>query len=207
MGLSKQARHACRFGMLAVLLLVPGALFAQSKSYDGIWWQSRTSPELEGFIFGYGDCYADPAGQRIRMSLDDADTRLAVSVFYQSHQKNLSRPAAHVLKDVWAGHIPVHNAMRPAPGEGWRERHGYFDGTWWKGSSNAEQLGFVEGYMSCHNSELRNAKPLSLEPDKYVEMLSTWYAPSDETAAAQHQAEKIADVFQRLNSPARSARR
>jgi len=207
MGFLKLARHACRFGMLAVLLLVPGALLAQSKSYDGIWWQSRTSPELEGFIFGYGDCYADPAGQRIRISLDDADTSLAVSIFYQSHQKNLSRPAAHVLKDIWAGHISVHNATRPAPGEGWRERHGYFDGTWWKGSNNTEQLGFVEGYVACHNSELRNAKPLPLEAEKYVEMLSAWYTPTDETAAAQHQAEKIADVFVRFNSPARAARR
>jgi hypothetical protein len=193
--------------MIASLVLLPTTLPAQSKSYDGIWWQSRTSPELEGFIFGYGDCYADPAGQRIRMSLDDADTRLAVSIFYQSHQKNLSRPAAHVLKDVWDGHISVHNASHAAPGEGWRERHGYFDGTWWKGSNNAEQLGFVEGYVACHNSELRNAKPLPLDSEKYVEMLSDWYAPSDETVAAQHQAEKISDVFQRFLSPTRSARR
>lgn len=207
MGFSKQARHACRFAMIASLVLVPSTLPAQSKSYDGIWWQSRTSPELEGFIFGYGDCYADPAGQRIRMSLDDADTRLAVSIFYQSHQKNLSRPAAHVLKDVWAGHISVHDATRPALGEGWRERHGYFDGTWWKGSNNAEQLGFVEGYIACHNSEIRNAKPLPLEPEKYVEMLSAWYAPGNETVAAQHQAEKIADVFQRFIAPTRSAHR
>lgn len=207
MGFSKLARRLRRLGMIAAVML-PTLVCAQSKSYDGIWWQTRTSAEQEGFIYGYGDCYADPAGQRIRMSLDDADTRLAVGIYYQSHQKNLSRPAAHVLKDVWTGHITVHDSTRPAPGAGWRERHGFFDGTWWKGSSSAEQLGFVEGYVACHNSESRKPKLLTLEPDKYVEMLSAWYSSDgDDSVAAQHRAEKIADVFQRLNATTRSAHR
>lgn len=205
MGFLKLARHVRCLGMIACLIL-PAVVSAQNKSYDGIWWQSRTSPELEGFVFGYGDCY-DPAGQKIRLSIDDADTLLAVSIYYQSHQKNLSRPAGHVLKDVWDGHVSVHTARHPLRGEGWRERHEYFDGTWWKGSNAAEQLGFVEGYVACHNSETRNPKLLTLEPDKYVEMLSAWYAAADETVAAQHQAEKMSDVFQRFLSPTRSARR
>jgi len=198
MGFLKLARLGCQLGVVSSLLFAPYSFPAQTRSYDGDWWQQRSSPELEGFIFGYGDCYADPAGQKIRMSLDDADTRIAVGIFYQGHQKLRTRPVADVLKDIWAGHISVHEAKRAAPGEGWRERHGYFDGLWWKGSSSAEQLGFVEGYVACHNREQRKAKPLQLEPARYVEILGAWYAPSNESVAAQHQAEKIADVLLRF---------
>jgi hypothetical protein len=208
MGFLKLARLSCQLGLLTSLLLIPCSLAAQSKSYDGVWWQLRTSAEQEGFIFGYGDCYADPAGQKIRMSLDDADMRIAVGTFYQSHEKLRTRPVAEVLKDIWAGHTPVHEARHAAPGEGWRERHGYFDGTWWKGSNNTEQLGFVEGYTACRNREQRKVKPLQLEAARYVELLTAWYTPGgDESVAAQHQAEKIADVLLRFSGPAGSARR
>jgi hypothetical protein len=207
MGFLKLARLGCQLGVVGSLLFTPYSFPAQSRSYDGDWWQQRTSPELEGFIFGYGDCYADPAGQKIRMSLDDADIRIAVGIFYQGHQKLRTRPVADVLKDIWAGHIPVYEAKRAAPGEGWRARHGYFDGLWWKGSSSAEQLGFVEGYVACHNREQRKAKPLQLEPPRYVELLSAWYAPSDESVAAQHQAEKIADVLLRFGERTAAASR
>jgi hypothetical protein len=207
MGFLKLARLGCQVALLTSLLLAPCRLPAQSRSYDGVWWQLRTSAEQEGFIFGYGDCYADPAGQKIRMSLDDANMRIAVGIFYQSHEKLRTRPVAEVLKDIWAGHVPVHESKHASPGEGWRERHGYFDGTWWKGSNNTEQLGFVEGYIACHG-EQRKAKPLQLEPEKYAERLSAWYTPGgDESVAAQHQAEKIADVLSRFSGPPGSARR
>jgi len=115
---------------------------------------------------------------------------------------------AQVLKDIWAGHISVHDAKRSAAREGWRERHGYFDGLWWKGSNPTEQLGFVEGYTTCHNRELRKAKPLEFQPANYVQLISAWYTPAgDESVVAHHQAEKIADVLLRFSEHAGSASR
>jgi hypothetical protein len=189
------------------LLLLSSSLSAQSNAYDGVWWQLRTAPEQEGFIFGYGDCYADPAGQKIRMLVDDATLRIAVSTYYQGHQKFRTRPVAQVLKDIWAGHISVPEAKHAAAGQGWRERHGYFDGLWWKGSNSTEQLGFVEGYVACHG-EQRKAKPLQFQPASYVQSISAWYAaPGDESVAAQRRAEKIGDVLLRFTAQAGSSTR
>lgn len=183
----------------AVLLVCAGSLAALSKTYDGDWWDSLSSAEQEGFIFGYGDCYADSADQRVRISIDDANMRIAVGVFYQAHQKLRTRPVPLVLRDIWSGHVNVAETRHVVAGEGWRQRHGYFDGLWWKGSNSAEQLGFVEGYAACHNTELRKAKPLTLEPEKYVSLLSGWYTPGgDDALVAQHQGAKIADVLQRF---------
>lgn len=206
---AKLLRHFSRqvAGFLLLLSFSP-LLRAQSNPYDGVWWQLRTTAEQEGFIFGFGECYADPAGQKIRMLSDDAEMRIAVSTYYQGNQKLRTRPVAQVLKDIWAGHISVPQARQAAAGEGWRERHGYFDGLWWKGSNNTEQQGFVEGYIACHNTEQRKAKPLQLQPANYAQSISAWYAtPGDESVAAQRGAEKISNVLLRFNAHAGSSGR
>ena len=196
----------CTLGIVATLL-VPDSFPIQTKLYDGDWWHFLTSQEQDGFIFGYGECYSEPPGENIRVSLDDDNTRLEVAIFYQGHQKLRSRTVAQVLKDIWSGHIPVHEAQHVTPGEGWRERHGYFDGLWWKGSSSVEQLGFVEGYLACHNLERRHAQPLPLSPSRYVELLNAWYHPGgDESVVAQHQADKIAAVLLRYSGRSTAAR-
>lgn len=206
MGFLKLARHfSCQLGIL--LLLISGSLSAQNNSYDGAWWQLRSAPEQEGFIFGFGDCYADPAGQKIRILLDDSEIRIAMGTYFQGHEKLHTRPVAQVLKDIWSGHISVPEAKRAAAGEGWRERHGYFDGLWWKGSSPTEQLGFVEGYITCHNTEHRKAQPLRLPAASYVQSITAWYAmPGDESLAAQHRAEKVGDVLLRFTQTGAHAR-
>lgn len=206
MGFLKLARlTSCQLVMF--VLLISSSVSAQSNVYDGGWWQMRTAPEQEGFIFGFGDCYADPAGQKIRILLDDAEIRIAMGTYYQGHERLRTRPVAQVLKDIWSGHVSVPEAKHAAAGQGWRERHGYFDGLWWKGSSPTEQLGFVEGYIACHNTEHRKVQPLRLPAASYVQSINAWYAiPGDESVAAQRRAEKVGDVllrFTRTGSPSR----
>jgi hypothetical protein len=206
MGFLKLARFtSCQLVMF--VLLISSSVSAQSNVYDGGWWQMRTAPEQEGFIFGFGDCYADPAGQKIRILLDDAEIRIAMGTYYQGHERLRTRPVAQVLKDIWSGHVSVPEAKHAAAGQGWRERHGYFDGLWWKGSSPTEQLGFVEGYIACHNTEHRKVQPLRLPAASYVQSINAWYAmPGDESVAAQRRAEKVGDVllrFMQTGSPSR----
>lgn len=206
MGFLKLARlTSCQLVMF--VLLISSSVSAQSNVYDGGWWQMRTAPEQEGFIFGFGDCYADPAGQKIRILLDDAEIRIAMGTYYQGHERLRTRPVAQVLKDIWSGHVSVPEAKHAAAGQGWRERHGYFDGLWWKGSSPTEQLGFVEGYIACHNTEHRKVQPLRLPAVSYVQSINAWYAMAgDESVAAQRRAEKVGDVllrFTQTGSPSR----
>src|SRR5215831_8578326 len=119
--------------MLPFLLFLPTSLSAQKKSYDGDWWRKRTSPEQEGFILGYGDCYADAAGQKVSVNIVNANMRIAVAVSYQGHENQRTQHVAQVLEDIWVAHIYVYDAQHAVAGEGWRERHGSFDGLWWKG--------------------------------------------------------------------------
>jgi|SRR5215469_3418524 len=191
-------------------LLITGACYrlpAQAKSFDGIWWLAGTAAEQEGFTLGYGDCYADPSALRVRMLTDDATLRIAVSDYFQSHEARRTRPVAEVLKDIWGGHLPVRGEEKAQLGEGWRDRHGFFDGAWWKGSNPAERLGFVEGYTSCINDSKKKSTALQLEPAQYVLWVDRWYAiTGDDEVTAQRQAVKVADVLMRVgNHPSSGA--
>jgi hypothetical protein len=176
-------------------------LWAQSKPFDGDWWMASTAAEQEGFILGYGDCFADPDSMRVRMLMDDATLRIAISDYYQSHAAQRARPAAEVLKDIWSGHTLVRGSEKAQPGQGWRARHGFFDGGWWKGSNAAERLGFVEGYTSCVNSGKNKAAHLQLSPAAYVQWVDVWYAgEGDQEVSAERQGVKITDVLLRVGN-------
>jgi hypothetical protein len=183
-------------------------LRAQTKSFAGDWWLASTGGEQEGFILGYGDCFADPDSLRVHMLMDDGTLRIAISDYYQGHAAQRARPTAEVLKDIWSGHIPVRGAEKAQPGEGWRARHGFFDGGWWKGSNAAERLGFIEGYTTCVNSAKNKAAHLQLPPSAYVQWVDLWYAGGgDGEVSAQRQGVKVTDVLLRVgNHPASEGR-
>ena len=193
-----------------VAILIVGScslLRAQGSHLDGVWWLLSTAAEQEGFTLGYGDCWADPDVQRVRMLTDDATLRIAVSDYYQGHTAQRSRPVGEVLKDMWSGHYKMTGAERAQPGQGWRDRHGFFDGGWWKGSNSTERLGFVEGYTSCINSGKNKQASLQLAPQQYVRWVDRWYAGGgDAETESQRQAVKIRDVLMRVgNQPTAGA--
>lgn len=189
---------------LFVAVLMAGTclrLPAQTKPFDGVWWMASTAAEQEGFTFGYGDCFADPSALRVRMLTDDATLRIAVSDYFQSHEAKRTRPVAEVLKEIWSGHLPVRGEERAQPGEGWRDRHGFFDGAWWKGSNPVERLGFVEGYTTCVNEPKNKSRTLQLTPAQYVQWVDRWYTiTGDDEVTAQRQAVKVADVLMRVGN-------
>jgi hypothetical protein len=205
------ARHAV-FGTSALLIVVivgfVHTLRAQGKAFDGDWWMASTAAEQEGFVLGYGDCFADPDSLRVHMLMDDAALRTAISDYYQSHAAQHGRPAPEVLKEIWSGHIAVRGAEKAQAGQGWRARHGFFDGGWWKGSNAAERLGFVEGYITCVNNGKNKAAHLQLSPSAYVQWVDVWYAGNgDQEVSAERQGVKVDDVLLRVgNAPIPGAR-
>jgi hypothetical protein len=201
-------KHLPGWLCMAVLLFPRILVGAQTTSYDGDWWQKSTAAEQEGFILGYGDCYADPEGSRVRGATDEVEVRFAVSTYYQGHASERHRPASKVLKDVWSGHIEPRNSQPPRAGEGWHERHGFLDGGWWTGSNHAEQLGFIEGYVTCHNTEEVKQALLRQSPAWYAAQVSSWYdEQGDEETVAQRRATKIHEVLPRLEPPSASGTR
>jgi hypothetical protein len=209
MSIPARLHNQVYFSLLLCSLLSPALLLgAQSATPDGDWWQKSSAAEQEGFILGYGECYASADSTRVREISDEADIRIAVSTYYQSHAAERHRPTAKVLQVVWSGHIVVRGSKPAREGEGWRERHGFLDGGWWKGSNPSEQLGFVEGYVACHNAEERKQPPLRHLPSLYVSQVSSWYDQAgDEDAVAQRRATKIQEVLTRLDMPAVAGKR
>jgi hypothetical protein len=191
-----------------IIWLTGTAAVCQEASYDGVWWMKSSANQQDGFILGYGECYADSDGYRVRVMADDANVRIAMSTYYQGHQSQRARPVARVLRDVWGGHIPLRDATPTHPGLGWRERHGFLDGFWWQGSDPAEQLGFVEGYVTCHNNEEIHDLPLREPISAYVSQLGSWYdRPGEPAAVSQRRAVKISEVMTRLQASAENSTR
>jgi hypothetical protein len=115
----------------------------------------------------------------------------AVAEHFRQHPDQRTMPVSAVLKEINRTGKP-----RPIPkgGEDWKESHGYYDGLWWRGASAPEQLGFVEGYLSCYSTEMPSASGIfSKSAPDYVRLMNSYmqgHAHSDE--------EKLADILNRF---------
>jgi hypothetical protein len=176
--------------------------------YDGHWWLSVSQPERSGFVAGYLDCYIyeykgpghfDHRG----MELD----RDSVTKVYEGDSSSLDRRVGDVLyqfRDRPGDVVPSKD------GERWSERHGFFDGLYWTQidaiGGQEEQLGFVEGYLSCHAERSRNRGAVfSKTPTEYRTLISQWYRFDERTGEmdAKRYDAKIADVLFKVRDGAK----
>lgn len=171
-----------------------GAVSASSgkPALDGRWWGTISPAERSGYIDGYEDCYVyDAKGVHTATGWTSNQFAQAVDAYYREHRDERTSLVSVVLKA-----INRTGKSRPIPkgGEEWKERHGYYDGLWWRGSSPLEQLGYVEGYLSCDSTEVSNpARIFSKSARAYVRLLNTYmkdHLHSDE--------EKVADILSRF---------
>jgi hypothetical protein len=160
---------------------------------DGRWWGTISAAEQSGYVNGYEDCYNyDVKGVHTATGWTVSKYAQAVDVYYREHRDQLSNPVGGVLKQLNRTGKP-----RPTPkgGEEWKELHGYYDGLWWRGSSPTEQLGYVEGYLSCYSTELAGrAETFSKSAHEYVGLLNAYmkaHLHSDE--------EKVANILSRFS--------
>jgi hypothetical protein len=159
---------------------------------DGLWWDTLSPAERSGYINGYEDCYVyDAKGIHTATGWTANHYVQAVEGFYREHSDQRATPVSSVLKQINRTGKP-----RPIPkgGEEWKERHGYYDGLWWRGSSPSEQLGYIEGYLSCYSTEVTtSARRFSKAFPEYVKLLNTYmkeHLHSDE--------EKVANILGRF---------
>jgi hypothetical protein len=203
-----QLRRVRRNRIRPLLPLFPAALivFAMSiaataqsieaQHYDGNWWRTTSTEERTAFITGSEECRAFDRRLVRKQRWSDEDYARAVNRYYQSNSAETGVLTAVVmdkLNPAAAAPQPRRPARRPAA-KSVTAPHGALDGTWWRGAAGDEQLGFVEGYLSCR-AQFRAAKPLhfSRRALDYVQMTSTYYADD-----AKHEPEKLADVLSRF---------
>jgi hypothetical protein len=131
-----------------------------SIGYDGNWWGSAEPQERDGYFSGAADCltwaaYAGRAFWGSSAAFTNAEVTAEVTKYYRDH------PADRKLSviEVWRNLGPQIGKSTPQTkgGEIYTNPHGYFDGTWYRQASEAERFGFLEGYIGCLRSYLKDS--------------------------------------------------
>ena len=210
----KAAIFACSLSLL--LVLSSYCATGQQKpetTYNGHWWLEMTQQEQSGFLNGYFDCYAyEYKGPARFTNHPPAIARDLVTKFYKENPLRLNELVSNVflrLRDSPGNLIDDMN------GEPIKGRHGYYDGLYWMQISadagpQLEQIGFVEGYLTCHALLDHNwGGAFSKAAAEYVRLITQWYGFNRDTDAvnARRQPKAIAEVlftFRDQTQPAKS---
>lgn len=167
--------------------------------FDGRWWTTAVDGEREGYVNGFQDCYRyDVKGARATEGWTIRDYVEAVDSYYQQHPSERRSSLLSVLSGINTQGPP---RAVPKGGETWNEAHGYYDGTWWRGGDVREQLGFIEGYLSCHAHYVagKTGVTFSKPPSEYRALIDTYMAGS-----SRRDDEKLASILSRFqDQPAR----
>ena len=164
-----------------------------AQRYDGSWWQSLSAVEQDAFVSAYLDCYiwdargVDYSDQSIKQQVG------SVSDFYKTHPNLMDMAVPDVVRTL--GRSPTH-----AQGG---ERHGAYDGDFWRQLPDSGRLAFIQGYLECERLHLLNH--FSRTPEAYVRTISGWYGVSDANESQlndERANDKIGDVLTALRDKA-----
>ncbi len=131
----------------------PNKSAREEQEYDGNWWASADRDRREGFFWGAGDCLGWEAnigpdffsGATRYINSDSFDKE--VSGYYERH------PSERGLRVIEVWRKVAVQMGRDTPqtkgGEVYTNPHGFLDGLWFRGVSQSERLGFLQGYLEC----------------------------------------------------------
>jgi len=155
-----------------------------SENFDGKWWSLADSGQKSGFLNGATDCLTAVAHERwVSRSIEWAIPK--ITDYYKTHTADNGVPVVEVWRKVLSG------APAETPRKGGEVRtnpHGYYDGLYWRGSSESEQRGFLEGYLWCLRTRVQSrSNTYSQSVDYYKERVNTYvqkHPKSDDEAIA-----------------------
>lgn len=164
------------------------------QQFNGKWWGNTNSEEHSGFINGLADCMTWSAHKK---GFNATPEQLMVDItrFYSD---NPSSTGLTIL-DVWRIIIKK-SPPKPSPqGQTWKNAHWYLDGFWWKEASEAERVGFLEGYLWCmrtcvHPAAEAYSKPVSF----YLDRINASVA---EKGSSKTNRESVALILRRYQDP------
>jgi hypothetical protein len=171
-----------------VLVLFSLAVAQEPPKLDGNWWLSIADDQRVEFLAGYMDCYAADVGDYNRTLQESWYTYAPkITRYYADNPKNICRRATRVLFDVRSKNPP-----QPLKGgEIWTEKHGPFNGEYWREMKTPVRIAFVEGYLACLREHLPSrAKRFSKAAQTYSDEVSRWYGID----AADRASPKLIDV-------------
>ena len=121
------------------------------QTFAGAWWAKSDIEERSGFLNGVADCMTWTAHKK-GFNATPEQLMDKITKFYKLHTESLS---INVI-DVWQKVADQPKAGKGSEGEGetWKNAHWYLNDDWWSQGSEAEQLGFVEGYLWCLKTQV-----------------------------------------------------
>jgi hypothetical protein len=180
------------------LVLALSCTVASAQDYDGRWWRSISQDERLGFLAGYTDCVVYESNRREFPKVSRYTTEPLITSYYARHPAEQNVPVGTVLMQIaHEAVVPEH----PGAGESWPEKHGYFDGEFWRQIGPSGRLGFVSGYFECHRLEHVGSNVQPRCPTWYVAAISDWYGVrGDDPSEVRNDRvdTKIADVISAL---------
>jgi len=166
--------------------------------YDGKWWLAVSQIRRVGFIDGYADCSVADAKNKKLGNVSPSTFEPKVTKYFTSAPSNFKIPASKALQSL-ALEEPV--AKYDPFAEHYPDKHGYYDGDYWRMMEPDHRLGLVEGLLACYvpldPTRWRYSKP----PRLYVGEISAWYGVKENDPAEineQRYRSKIADVLYRF---------
>lgn len=151
-----------RFCVLSLFVLAP-CMWSQTRenlhaptedkrAYAGAWWAAADSEERAGFLNGVADCMTWTA-HKPGFSATPEQMTEKITAFYQTHPETMTLSVIDIWERVEDHSKPVKEKAESA--ETWKNPHWYLNGEWWMQISEREQLGFVEGYLWCLRTQVR----------------------------------------------------
>jgi hypothetical protein len=166
---------------------------AGDDSRDGRWWREATKDGQLGYIAGFFDCVVYDAG-RVEFKLTNRWViQSRMSAYYDAEPTRVRKALPDLLMQV----APDALQEPKAGGEKYPEKHGYFDGEFWRKAEADEQEAFVAGYLACWHSMGLGVAKYSRGATWYQARISGWYGTSGDSTRYRpdRRAAKIADAL------------
>jgi hypothetical protein len=161
------------------------------EAYDGNWWLAADSSERSGFLDGARDCLVWIAHAKLPRDVDNLEEQ--IEQYYDVHPSSRNLPVSTVWQKVAIQGPPA--TPRPAGGEVYTNPHGYYDGEFWRTGSESSNRGFLEGYLWCIRTCVKEpTEAYSRSIDYYFDKI--WNYVQAYPKAAQN--ETIADILFRF---------
>ena len=175
-----------------------GVVAETSRAHDGAWWISVSADRRTGFLAGYIDCAEFELGetQFAGVSWDAIEPEITNYFNSQTQERGkavTSELVRFVKKDK--------TGKNREGGEKYPEKHGIFDGEYWRQSTPDHRLGFLDGYKEC---QLKRGHPTAVSRHDsawYASQISLWYGVKADDPGeinARRSNRKIANVISQL---------
>ena len=140
----------------------------KEKVYDGDWWAKAEPAERSGFLQGAADCIVWTAHAKLPRTIDDLEGE--IDRYYKAHPNDWNVAVTTVWKRVSVQGPPAKPSL--PGGEVYTNPHGIHDGFWWRQGSESENQGFLEGYIWCMRTCVKEpAETYSRSIDYYFDKI------------------------------------